>query len=147
MKPQAIVRRALPHENAVVRNLVQTVVDEIYGGQWAPPPLQIDEEDWTLAWVAVVGADVAGMTLTLGEWLSDLWVLRPFRDTGVGTMLLARAEAEIADRGYVSASLRLVRANTSAQRFYARRGWVVQREFPHERLPIAMIEMARDLRG
>ena len=147
MKPQAIVRRALPHENAVVRNLVQTVVDEIYGGQWAPPPLQIDEEDWTLAWVAVVGADVAGMTLTLGEWLSDLWVLRPFRDTGVGTMLLARAEAEIADRGYVSASLRLVRANTSAQRFYADRGWSVQKEFAHERLPITMLDMAKDLRG
>jgi hypothetical protein len=34
--------------------VVQTVVDEIYGGLWAQPPLPIDEEDWSVALAAIV---------------------------------------------------------------------------------------------
>jgi GNAT superfamily N-acetyltransferase len=125
---------------------VQTVVDETYGGIWASPPLKIDEEDWSLAWVAVAGREIAGMALTHQEWVSDLWVLQPFRGIGGGALLLAQSETEIAERRYASARLRLVRLNTKAQVFYARRGWLVQREFSHERLPITMIEMAKFLR-
>jgi hypothetical protein len=35
-----------------VRAVVQTVVDEIYGGLWAPPPLPVEEENWHSSWVA-----------------------------------------------------------------------------------------------
>lgn len=41
-------------ECTLVRDLVQTVVDEIYGGLWADPPLPLGDQDWSLAWVAVV---------------------------------------------------------------------------------------------
>jgi GNAT superfamily N-acetyltransferase len=140
------IRRPQPSEGDAVRGIVQAVVDETYGGLWAPPPLKIDEEDWSLAWVALIGPELAGMALTLGEWVSDLWVLAPFRRIGVGAALLDRAEAEIGDRGVRTARLRLVRNNTTARAFYSGRGWTVQREFPHERLPIAMLEMAKDLR-
>jgi ribosomal protein S18 acetylase RimI-like enzyme len=103
-------------------------------------------EDWSLAWIAEVGEEIVGMTLTDEEWVSDLWVLQPFRGVGVGTMLLSQSETEIVERRYHSARLRLVRCNTRAQAFYAKRGWHAQRDFPHERLPITMIEMAKDFR-
>jgi ribosomal protein S18 acetylase RimI-like enzyme len=140
------IRRARHSEHSLVRSVVQTVVDETYGGLWAPPPLSIDEEDWSLAWVAIVGSEIIGMALTLEEWINDLWVLRPFRGIGVGSMLLVQAETEIMERRHRYARLRLVRSNTKTQTFYAQRGWLVQRELPHERLPIAMVEMAKSLR-
>jgi len=124
---------------------VQTVVDETYGGLWAQPPLQIDEEDWSLAWVAAAGSEIVGMVLTLEEWVSDLWVLRSFQGAKVGTMLLAQAEAEIADRGHRRAKLRLVGSNAKALAFYERRGWHVDGEIPHERLPVTMIVMTKAL--
>ena len=54
MTSEAVLRRPAMHEHDAVRQLVQTVVDETYGGLWAPAPLPISEEDWRLAWVAVV---------------------------------------------------------------------------------------------
>jgi ribosomal protein S18 acetylase RimI-like enzyme len=122
---------------------VQTVVDEIYGGLWAPAPLPIDEEDWSLAWVAVVDTRIVGMVLTSGEWISDLWVLRENRGCGLGQRLLAQGEAEIAGRGRGAFRLRVVKSNANAVNFYLRHGWRVQREFPNERLPVTMLEMAK----
>ena len=145
MSDRIVVRHPAPPEHDAVRRIVQTVVDETYGGLWAPPPLTIDEEDWSLAWVAAVETGLAGMVLTLGEWVSDLWVLAEHRGIGVGTLLLARAEAEIAERGVRTGRLRLVRQNAAARAFYAGRGWTVRKEFPHEILPVAMLEMAKAL--
>ena len=139
------IRRPHRSEYSSVKGVAQTVVDETYGGLWAPPPLQIDEEDWSLAWIDVVGSAIAGMALTHREWLSDLWVLREFRGMGVGAMLLARAEAEISERGNRSARLRVVQSNTNALAFYTAHGWAVKREFLHERLPITMTEMEKAL--
>lgn len=122
---------------------MQTVVDEVYGDKWAPPPLPIDEEDWSLAWVAVSESTIVGMVLTSGQWISDLWVLSEHRNHGVGQQLLLQAEAEIAGRGHARAWLRVVKSNVRAVRFYDRLGWRVAREFPHETLPIGMLEMSK----
>jgi len=123
--------------------LVQTVVDEIYGGLWAPAPPPIGEEDWSLAWVAVIDTRIVGMVLTSGEWISDLWVLRENRGCGLGQRLLAQGEAEIAGRGRRAFRLRVIKSNTNAVSFYLRQGWRVEREFPNERLPVTMLEMAK----
>jgi len=139
----ARIRRPMPGEQDSVRSLVQTVVDETYGGLWAPAPLPIDDEDWSLAWVAIVDPGIAGMVLTTGEWISDLWVLREHRGRGIGERLLAQGEAEIAGRGHVTCRLRVVKSNTNAIGFYLRRGWRVERKFPNERLPVTMLEMAK----
>ncbi|MBL8893753.1 MAG: GNAT family N-acetyltransferase [Rhizobiales bacterium] len=146
MNPQVTIRRANPSEHALVRKIVQTVVDETYGGIWAKPPLVIDEEDWSRASVAVGNHELLGMMLTEQDWVSDLWVLRPFRNIGVGGLLLEQAETEIAGRQHLTGRLRVVSFNTRAQTFYKRHGWTVRREFPHEKLPISMIEMAKTLR-
>jgi ribosomal protein S18 acetylase RimI-like enzyme len=145
MTLKAILRKTNPSEQAAVQDLVQRVVDETYGGLWAEPPLTIDVEDWRQGWVAVVDGEIAGAMLTHEDWLSDLWMLPPFRSVGIGALLLRQAEAEIAGRKYATARLRVVASNNRAQAFYRRHGWVVQREFAHENLPITMIEMAKAL--
>jgi ribosomal protein S18 acetylase RimI-like enzyme len=137
------IRRPEPQECNAVRALVQAVVDETYGHLWAPSPLEIDEEDWTLAWIASVNGEFVGMVLTHQEWISDLWVLRHARRQGVGAKLLAQAEAEIAGQGYPSFRLRVVKSNTGAVVFYERHGWQIRREFPHEKLPTTMLEMVK----
>lgn len=138
---EALIRRAKAGEEDCVRSLVQTVVDEIYGGLWAPAPLRIDEEDWAAALVAIVDTRIVGMVLTIDEWISDLWVLRENRGRGVGKRLLAQGETEIAARGRETFRLRVVKSNALAVGFYLREGWSVERELPNERLPVTMLEM------
>ncbi len=140
-----LIRRPGPSEHDAVRALVQTVVDEVYGGLWAAPPLHIDEEDWSLAWIAVSELKILGMVLTNEEWVSDLWVLREGRNQGIGRQLLSSGEVEIAARGHHTARLRVVKSNIRAVSFYDRLGWRVAREFPHETLPIGMLEMSKIL--
>jgi ribosomal protein S18 acetylase RimI-like enzyme len=140
-----VIRRPAANEHDSVRALVQTVVDEVYGGKWATPPLPIDEEDWSLAWVAVSDSKIVGMVLTHEEWISDLWVLREHRSHGIGRQLLSRGEVEVAARGHFTARLRVVKSNARAVSFYDRLRWRVAREFPHETLPIEMLEMSKVL--
>ena len=124
-----------------MRAVVQTVVDEIYGGLWAPPPFPTDEENWHSFWVAVGDTKIIGVVRTSGEWLDDLWVLRESRGYGVGQRLLAQGEAEIIARGYETLHLRVVQSNAAAIEFYRRHAWRVARAFTHERFPITMLEM------
>src|SRR5208282_6086791 len=113
-----IIRRPQSEEHESVRGVVQTVVDETYGGLWASPPLPIDAGNWHSAWVAVRDAKIIGVVRTSGGWLDDLWVLRENRGYGVGRRLLAQAEAEIIARGHETPHLRVVQSNAKAIEFY-----------------------------
>jgi ribosomal protein S18 acetylase RimI-like enzyme len=141
-----LIRRPQPEEHDAVRALVQTVLDEIYGGLWAPPPLPVDKENWHSSWVAVRDAKIVGVVRTSGEWLDDLWVLRESRGYGIGQRLLAQGEAEIITRGHETLHLRVVQSNDAAIEFYGRHGWRVGHAFPHERFPITMLEMFKAIR-
>jgi ribosomal protein S18 acetylase RimI-like enzyme len=141
-----LIRRPQPEECDSVRVVVQTVVDEIYGGLWTHPPLPVDEGNWHSSWVAVRHAKITGVVRTSGEWLDDLWVLRESRGYGVGQRLLAQGEAEIIARGYETLRLRVVQSNAPAIEFYRRHGWRIARAFPHERFPITMLEMFKPIR-
>lgn len=136
-----LIRRPHPEEHASLRAVLQTVVDEIYGGLWAPPPLPVDAENWHSSWVAVRDS-----TRTSEEWLDDLWVLRESRGHGVGQRLLAQGEAEIIARGYETLHLRVVQSNARAIEFYRRQGWRIAQSFSHERFPITMLEMFKPIR-
>ncbi len=140
---ELLIRRPKARELDSVRTMVQTVVDETYGGLWASSPLPVEEEDWSLALVAVVDACIVGMVLTHEERVSDLWVLRENRGRGIGRKLLASAEAEIVGRGCEVFRLRVVKLNASAVNFYLQNGWRVKREFHHEKLPVTMLEMTK----
>ncbi len=61
-----------------------------------PVPLEFDDEDWPLAWVAVSREKIVGVIIANQEWVGDLWVLREHRRQGIGSKLLAQGEAEIA---------------------------------------------------
>lgn len=137
------IRRPLPDELDSVRAVVQTVVDETYGGLWAPPPLQIDEEDWLLSLVAVVDSKIVAVILTHEEWVSDLWVLREHRRCGLGQALLAAGETEITERGHRILRLRVVKSYIRAVNFYQRNRWQISREFQHEKFPVTMLEMLK----
>jgi len=141
-----LIRRPFPEEHDSVRALVQAVVDEIYGGLCAPPPLPVDEENWHSSWVAVLEAKIIGVVRKRGEWLDDLWVLRESRGSGVGQRLLAQGEAEIRARGHETLHLRVVQSNTRAIELYRRHGWQIARAFPHEKFPITMREMFKAIR-
>lgn len=141
-----LIRQPQPEEHDSVRAVVQTVVDETYGGLWAPPPLPVDEENWHSSWVAVRDAKIIGVVRTCADWLDDLWVLRESRGFGVGQRLLARGEAEIIARGYATLHLRVVQSNAAAVEFYRHHDWRIARAFPHERFPITMLEMLKSAR-
>jgi len=141
-----LIRRTQLNEHDSVRAIVQTVVDEIYGGLWAPPPLPVDEENWHSSWVAVQDAKIIGVVRTSGEWLDDLWVLRENRGYGAGERLLVQGEAEIIARGHETLHLRVVQSNAAGIEFYRRHGWRITRGFPHERFPITMLEMCKPIR-
>ena len=138
---QMFIRRPRPEELKSVRAVDQVVVDEVYGGLWAPPPLTVEEAGWDVSWIAVLDAKIVGVVLTSGEWLDDLWVLRGSRGCGIGQCLLAQAEAEIVARGHEILRLRVVQSNAPAIAFYRRHGWPIARMFPHEQFSITMLEM------
>jgi ribosomal protein S18 acetylase RimI-like enzyme len=135
------IRRPQVRELKSARALVQTVVDEVYGGVWSPPPLPVAKAGWDLSWIAIVDEKIVGVALTSEEWLDDLWVLRETRRCGVGQRLLAQAEAEIRARGHEILRLRVVLSNAAAIGFYRHHGWQIARTFPHEKFPITMLEM------
>jgi len=144
---ELVVRRAQPSEYDLVRALIETVANETFRDLFAPHPvpLEFEDQDWPLAWVAVSDEKIVGVIITNQEWVSDLWVLREYRGQGVGNRLLVQGEAEIAARGHQTCRLRVVRSNTVAVQFYLGRGWQIAREFAHEKYNHAMLEMAKPL--
>lgn len=147
MAIEAVMRRPEPSEYQRVRALIETVATETFRELFAPDPvpLEFDDEDWPLAWVAVCDEKIVGVIITNQEWVSDLWVLREHRRQGVGSRLLAHGEVEIASRGQKTCRLRVVRSNAVAVQFYLRHGWQIAREFAHEKYHHAMLEMAKSL--
>ena len=143
MAIEIIIRRARPDENSVVHGLVQMIADETFAYLFVTPPVPIGEADWFSAWLATLGEEIVGVTMTRNEWVSDLWVRSDRRRSGIGTRLLAHAEGEIRSRGHETLRLRVVKSNTPAVRFYQRQGWRVHHEFPHEKFGHAMFEMIK----
>jgi ribosomal protein S18 acetylase RimI-like enzyme len=140
-----ILRRPQPSEYGLVQTLIETVANETFTDLFAPNPvpLEFQNEDWSLSWVAVSDEKIVGVVITNQEWVSDLWVLRAHRGQGIGSKLLAQGEAEIAARGHQTCRLRVVRSNAVAVQFYLSHGWQVAREFSHEKYRHAMLELAK----
>ena len=143
------IRRPLPSEYGEVRSLIETVATETFSDLFAPNrvPLDFENQDWTLAWVAVSHEKIVGVIITNQEWVGDLWVFREHRRQGIGSTLLAQGEAEIAARGHRTCRLRVVRSNAVAVEFYRSHGWQIAREFAHEKYHHPMLELAKSLPG
>jgi ribosomal protein S18 acetylase RimI-like enzyme len=130
-------------ENEAVHAMVQAIADETFVGLFATPHVPIGDADWFAAWVAILKDEIAGVTMTRGEWVCDLWVRQDSRRLGIGARLLAHAEEEIRGRGHGTFRLRVVKSNRRAVRFYESQGWEVHREFPHEKYGHAMFDMRK----
>jgi ribosomal protein S18 acetylase RimI-like enzyme len=143
MSVEIVIRRARPSENDSVHALVQAIADETFAYLFAPSQVPIGEANWLSAWLAVSGEEIVGVTMTRDEWVSDLWVRRESRRTGIGGKLLTHAESEVRSRGHNTLRLRVVKSNTRAVEFYQGHGWRVQREFPHEKFGHTMFEMTK----
>jgi|ERR1700685_2080009 ribosomal protein S18 acetylase RimI-like enzyme len=147
MPIELTVRRPRPHEYDSVRDLIEIVATETFKELFAPNPvpLEFEDENWPLAWVAASDAKILGVIITQQEWVDDLWVLQEYRRQGVGSRLLAQGESEIAARGRQTGHLRVVKSNLVAVQFYSRQGWRIAREFAHEKYDHPMLEMAKSL--
>jgi ribosomal protein S18 acetylase RimI-like enzyme len=144
---EIIIRQTRPNENDSVHALVQAIADETFAYIFSPSQAPIGEPNWMSAWVAVLGEEIVGVTLTQDEWVSDLWVRSDKRRLGIGARLLAQAELEIRARGHETFRLRVVKSNIRAVHFYESQGWSVRREFLHEKFGHAMFEMGKSNRG
>jgi ribosomal protein S18 acetylase RimI-like enzyme len=142
MSAEIVIRPARPSEQEPVQALVQSIADETFAYLFASP-VPVGESNWSSCWLAVSGEEIVGVMMTRDEWVTDLWIRRESRRTGVGGKLLALAEREIRDRGYEPIRLRVVKSNTPAVAFYQQHGWRIQREFPHEKFGHRMFEMLK----
>jgi GNAT superfamily N-acetyltransferase len=138
-----IIRHPNLGEHAAIHQFVISVVNEIYGGLWSASPIEIEDQDWSEAWIASSGDEIVGVLMTKDEWIDDLWVRLDHRGRGLGTKLLQYGEAEVARRHHDVSRLRVVKANRNAVSFYIRHGWNIAREFRHETLPIEMLELTK----
>ncbi|MEF8853207.1 MAG: GNAT family N-acetyltransferase [Haloarculaceae archaeon] len=59
--------------------------------------------------------------------VENLYVTPAYRDRGIGSELLARAERTLADRGAAFVSLEAMADNADARRFYRRHGYELHR--------------------
>ncbi|HKW27218.1 MAG TPA: GNAT family N-acetyltransferase [Terriglobales bacterium] len=143
MPTQVVIRQVRPDENNAVHELVQAIADETFANLFVTPHVPIGEANWYSAWLAISEEEIVGVTMTRDEWVSDLWVRRDSRRTGIGAKLLAHAEREIRNRGHDKFRLRVVKSNTPAVQFYQSQGWRVEREFRHEKFGHPMFEMSK----
>jgi GNAT superfamily N-acetyltransferase len=124
---------------------VEASLEATYGGLWTSDPLTADDEDWVSAWVACSSESIIGVGLSKGDVVSDLWVHPCAQGSGAGTALLAELECEIAARGFATARLRCLEPNLKSRNFYVSRGWAEVRVYPHEKIPLNSVDMAKAL--
>jgi GNAT superfamily N-acetyltransferase len=89
-----------------------------------------EESFWTRAaqrvpdtTVAVVGDEIAGFVMVVGDEVEQVYVSRDHRGSGVAGALLAEAERQVKANGHQEAWLAVVTGNARARRFYERCGW------------------------
>lgn len=81
--------------------------------------------------VAVVDGAVAGFVMVVGDEVEQVYVSRDHRGSGIADLLLDSAERQVAANSHPVAWLAVATGNARARRFYERRGWVDEGEFPY----------------
>jgi len=61
---EIVIRRARPDENDSVHALVQAIVDETFAYIFAPSQVPLGEPNCISTWVAILGEEIVGVTLT-----------------------------------------------------------------------------------
>lgn len=74
--------------------------------------------------VAVDGVELLGVLIVKADELQQLMITASARGRGIGGLLLAEAERQVAAAGHDEIWLAVVPGNTTARRFYESHGWV-----------------------
>ncbi|MFG2007249.1 GNAT family N-acetyltransferase [Spirillospora sp. NPDC048911] len=82
--------------------------------------------------VAVVGDEVAGFVMVVGDEVEQVFVAARYRGSAVAAVLLAEAERQVGENGHAMAWLAVVAGNGRARRFYEREGWADEGLFDHQ---------------
>jgi GNAT superfamily N-acetyltransferase len=81
--------------------------------------------------VAVVGGDVVGFVMVVGDEVEQVYVSQHHRGSGIADVLLDSAERQVAADSHPVAWLAVATGNARARRFYERHGWVDEGEFAY----------------
>jgi GNAT superfamily N-acetyltransferase len=73
--------------------------------------------------VAVVGDEVAGFIMVVGDEVEQVYVSGDHRGSGIAGVLLTEAERQVKANGHAEAWLAVATGNARARRFYERSGW------------------------
>lgn len=82
--------------------------------------------------VAVVGTEVAGFVMVVGDEVEQVYVSAGHRGTGIAGLLLAEAERQVRAAGHEQAWLAVAAGNARARRFYERSGWIDDGAFDYQ---------------
>ncbi|HEY4569787.1 MAG TPA: GNAT family N-acetyltransferase [Kribbella sp.] len=92
--------------------------------------VRTEESFWTRAaqrvadtTVAVVGDEIAGFVMVVGDEVEQVYVSRDHRGSGVAGTLLSEAERQVKAGGHSEAWLAVATGNERARRFYERNSW------------------------
>lgn len=131
-----MIRAATPADAAALKALARAVIRADYR-----PFLGNGVDAWAerhsdpyidahlpLMSVAESGGAIAGLVVFSGDLLDLLMVDGSRRGEGLGAALLRHAEEELF-RGHATIRLESFEANTNANGFYLKRGWVEARRF------------------
>lgn len=100
--------------------------------------VRTEESFWTRAaeriadtTVAVVGDEVAGFVMVVGDEVEQVYVGSGHRGSGIAGTLLAEAERQVKAGGHAQAWLAVATGNARARRFYERSGWIDEGAFDY----------------
>lgn len=134
------IRQALPSDAAAV----VAILHDTYASTWLPQLTEAAVRAWRdedrpaayfaargLAfWVAEVDGEVAGFVDWDGDFVNALHVASAYARRGVGTCLMDRAEAAMAEAGFAQARLETDTFNMRARAFYERRSYAEADRYP-----------------
>jgi GNAT superfamily N-acetyltransferase len=125
---------------------IQLVLDENPGDPTvADAQRMLGVVDWPHEWIAGFGKTVVGAIVKRTDAIDGIWVLAERRSQGIGSMLLATAEQDMAKRGHAIGSTKIVEANARAITFFQRNGYREHARHVHSRTPATLIELRKEL--
>ena len=137
-----IIRRAEAGDAAAI----VAILHDTYANTWRPQLTKAAAQAWrdedrpaayvaargSQFWVAELRGEVVGFVDWEGDFVNALHVSSAKARMGVGSGLMDKAEAGIAEAGFAEARLETDTFNTGSRAFYARRGYREADRYPDE---------------